>query len=275
MHHANRSRNFIIQDLAIPRAGAEAFLSWTDETLCVYPLWLCPIASPATDSDGKGLVWAHRNPAPLHPATSASPSTAPPTSLINVGLWGLPTSSWPQMYPNFGPEHIARWLAHNRAIEAKVRELGGMKWLYAENFYSEDEFWGSSSSSSSNFEGERKVNGIYDKEAYSLLRQKYGAHTGNLPSLWDKVRRKDGLEGPTPSKPLPNPASPQLTQEQVVENAWDNNKGEVGALGFLWAVVKATMGRDHLLAKAKSGSGRGKGKEAVDVEGNGGEVGKG
>jgi len=145
-----------------------------------------------------------------------------------------------------------------------------MKWLYAENFYSEDEFWVSSSSSNV---GGGEANGIYDRAAYSLLRQKYGADTGNLPSLWDKVRRKDGLEGPTPI------VNPYANTASTTESAWDNNKGEVGALGLLWAVAKATMGRDHWLAKPKAepGRGKGKGKEAVylDVEGDVGENAKG
>jgi len=44
MHHARRASSFIIQDLAIPRAGAQDFLEWSDRELSLYPLWLCPIA---------------------------------------------------------------------------------------------------------------------------------------------------------------------------------------------------------------------------------------
>jgi Delta24-sterol reductase len=52
-----------------------------------------------------------------------------------------------------------------------VREAGGVKWLYAQVFCSEEEFWGR-----------------YDREEYEGLREKWGA--GSLLSVWEKVRRR-------------------------------------------------------------------------------------
>ncbi|EXU95463.1 FAD/FMN-binding dehydrogenase [Metarhizium robertsii] len=57
----------------------------------------------------------------------------------------------------------------NRALERKVAELGGKKWLYAHAYYTEEEFWAH-----------------YDRPAYDALRAKYAA--SHLPSVYDKVR---------------------------------------------------------------------------------------
>jgi len=57
----------------------------------------------------------------------------------------------------------------NRQLEAKVQELGGRKWLYAQTYYSEGQFWD-----------------IYDRDAYETLRHKY--HATHLPSIYDKVK---------------------------------------------------------------------------------------
>ena len=51
------------------------------------------------------------------------------TTYVNVGFWGV---------VNVGPD--ARESPRNRAIEAKVSELGGHKSLYSEAFYEPDEF---------------------------------------------------------------------------------------------------------------------------------------
>ena len=77
--------------------------------------------------------------------------------LMNVGVWGprLP-----------GPDDF---LAENRKMERKVRDLGGMKWLYAHCHYTMDESWNN-----------------YDKEWYDGLRTKY--HATYLPSVYDRTR---------------------------------------------------------------------------------------
>ncbi|KAK7517851.1 hypothetical protein IWZ03DRAFT_310920 [Phyllosticta citriasiana] len=164
MHLSNRAQQFIVQDLALPRESAEDFLTWSYDALALFPLWLCPV-----DANTK---------APLHKAKSLS-SRAQPASgnneksfeeqgqiTINVGLWGTN-----QSYP-------VQTVADNRAVEAKVYQLGGLKWLYAHNYYTEDEFWN-----------------VYDKQRYSQLRAKWDA--GTLPTLWDKMKntqtyQKDG-----------------------------------------------------------------------------------
>jgi delta24-sterol reductase len=76
---------------------------------------------------------------------------------INIGVWGP------------GPKAFPSFVAKNRALEQKVKELGGLKWLYAHSYYTEDEFWD-----------------IYDKEEYDAVRSKYHAET--LPSVYQKVK---------------------------------------------------------------------------------------
>ena len=53
----------------------------------------------------------------------------PGSTYVNVGFWGT---------VHVGPE--APDAPRNRAIEAKVMELGGHKSLYSEVFYSREEF---------------------------------------------------------------------------------------------------------------------------------------
>lgn len=140
---------YIIQDLAIPAQNASGFLCYMHDNLKIYPLWLCPIK--------------HDPRPPMH---TAQTNTSPTTQLINIGVWGS---------PNYGadflqPETADRFVATNRNIEAKVAEVAGLKWLYACNYYQEDEFWS-----------------IYNKGRYTQLRLKWKAD--RLPDLWTKVKR--------------------------------------------------------------------------------------
>ena len=61
-----------------------------------------------------------------------------------------------------------QFLVENRKLEHKVRELDGMKGLYAHCRYTKEEFWH-----------------IYDKKWYDELRAKY--HATSLPSVYDKT----------------------------------------------------------------------------------------
>ena len=77
--------------------------------------------------------------------------------MLNIGLWG------------FGPKDHGEFIRKNRDLERKLRELGGMKWLYAHTYYDEDEFWEQ-----------------FDREWYDKLRTKYGAES--LPTVYEKVK---------------------------------------------------------------------------------------
>jgi Delta24-sterol reductase len=145
LHASRQSMRFVVQDLAMPFTSAPAFVDYTHKVFGIYPLWLCPLRQSSAPT--------------FHPhndkiARDADGSLQP---LINVGLWGD------------GPQKHEDFVAVNRGLEGKLRELGGTKWFYAQTYYSEDEFWK-----------------IYDRKWYDTLREKY--HATFLPTVYDKVR---------------------------------------------------------------------------------------
>ncbi|KAF2727414.1 FAD-binding domain-containing protein [Polyplosphaeria fusca] len=148
LHASGHTDRYIIQDLALPASAAASFLDFIDARFGTYPLWLCPLPP-----DTRGSM--------AHPHALATRGEPRHEQYINVGVWGPYPSS------------EAGYVAANRDIEAKVRELGGLKWLYARTFYTEDEFWG-----------------IYDRERYAELRARYRA--SGLPSVFEKVRDEPG-----------------------------------------------------------------------------------
>jgi len=95
------------------------------------------------------------------PPSKSETSQGSPIYLLNVGVWGL------------GPRYHNAMVTLNRALEAKVKDLGGFKWLYANAYYTEKEFWE-----------------IYDRPWYDVLRKKYAADC--LPSVYHKVRTREG-----------------------------------------------------------------------------------
>ncbi|MCJ1463304.1 hypothetical protein MMC07_001910 [Pseudocyphellaria aurata] len=148
---------FVVQDLALPYSTVEQFVDYTDETFGIYPLWLCPL---------------RQSPLPtLHPHSSESEADEKSQlPLINIGLWGP------------GSTNSDAFVQVNRGLEHKLQEFGGTKWLYAHTYYTEAEFWR-----------------IYDRKWYDALRAKYDATS--LPSVWEKVKVK--VEVPSwPSKLL-------------------------------------------------------------------------
>lgn len=150
LHGSGESARMVVQDLAMPFATTEKFVDFTAKELDIWPLWLCPLR--------------RRAPPTFHPFTTvpkddkgAGKETIDSRMMLNVGLWG------------WGPSRPEEFAKVNRRVEEKVRELGGMKWLYAHTYYPQPEFWA-----------------MYGGRGwYDALREKYGA-TG-LPSVWDKV----------------------------------------------------------------------------------------
>ncbi len=144
LHASGESKKYVVQDLALPYSTAEQFVEYTDTEFGIYPLWLCPL---------------QQSPYPtMHPhfnEMEADGKTLKP--MLNIGLWG------------FGPKDHGEFIRKNRDLERKLRELGGMKWLYAHTYYDEDEFWEQ-----------------FDREWYDKLRKKYGAES--LPTVYEKVK---------------------------------------------------------------------------------------
>jgi FAD/FMN-containing dehydrogenase len=143
LHGSGFSHEYLTQDICLPQDSTVPFLKYADKEHEIYPLWLCPL-KPSTEDK-------------LSPVTINTPL------VINVGIWGD---------MKYSP---LSFVERNRALETKVRELGGRKVLYAHSYYTEAEFWQ-----------------IYDKQYYDGLRNKYDAVV-TFPNLYDKitVTRKD------------------------------------------------------------------------------------
>lgn len=134
----------IIQDVAVPMKAAADFIEWETENIKIWPLWLCPLK---------------QSPAPtLHPHTSEKRADGTPELMMNVGIWGAPLEV-----------SIDCYLDENKMIEDKLHEVGGMKWMYAASFATEDDWWRP-----------------FDREWYHSLRKKY--HATTLPTIFDKAR---------------------------------------------------------------------------------------
>ncbi len=106
-------RERVVQDVEVPLERLGEFLAWFDEEIGMRPVWLCPLVSTGSPTDER---W------PLYPLE-------PGRIYVNIGFWGT---------VHVGPE--AADAPRNRAIEAKVHELGGHKSLYSEAFYDRETF---------------------------------------------------------------------------------------------------------------------------------------
>ncbi|KAK6526295.1 hypothetical protein TWF694_004895 [Orbilia ellipsospora] len=202
LHKSGHSNIYVIQDVAVPYSGAVEFVNFLDRDFGIYPLWLCPLKMKGSRRD---------SPHGLLAEVSAKDS---PEYLLNFGVWGPAPST---------AKTTASFININRRLEQKVDSLGGKKWLYAQTYYTEDEFWT-----------------IYNKKEYDGLRHKY--HATYLPSVYDKVKT-------------------DLIAEQERINAswvaWVNAMvWAIWPLSGLYGVLAVLFGGDYLLpggqTKAKS-----------------------
>jgi FAD/FMN-containing dehydrogenase len=101
-------RERVIQDIEVRVEKLPAFLGWFDEHIGMRPVWLCPLR-----------------------ATRAWPSypLEPGATYVNVGFWGTVPI-----------EPGAADGDRNRAVEARVTELGGHKSLYSDAYYDREAF---------------------------------------------------------------------------------------------------------------------------------------
>jgi FAD/FMN-containing dehydrogenase len=130
----------VIQDVDIPIDRAAEFLAFLHAEVGILPIWLCPIRAPDA-----GATFT------LYPL-------APGTMYVNFGFWDV-VATREQRPAGFC----------NRLIERKVRELGGIKSLYSDSYFSEDEFWA-----------------IYNRPAYAALKARYDP-AGALGDLYAKT----------------------------------------------------------------------------------------
>jgi FAD/FMN-containing dehydrogenase len=129
----------VIQDVDIPIARAPEFLAFFLKEIGILPIWVCPIGG-----------YDAQERFPLYPID-------PRTLYVNFGFWDVVQ------------DRVRREPGHyNRKIERKVAELGGVKSLYSDSYYPEDEFW-------------RR----YDKPAYDALKARYDPQ-GRFKNLYQK-----------------------------------------------------------------------------------------
>ena len=134
----------VIQDIDIPIENASDFLAFLLQEVGVLPIWICPV--------GTGQ---HSARFPLFAMT-------PNSTYINFGFWDSVKSRVKR------PEGYL-----NRHIEAKTAELGGIKSLYSDAYFEENEFWD-----------------IYRSEQYWALKERYDPNNKFL-NLYEKcVLRK-------------------------------------------------------------------------------------
>jgi FAD/FMN-containing dehydrogenase len=110
------ARERVIQDVEIPVQQTPAFLRWFDEQVGMRPVWLCPLRLREADGPGSARTW------PSYPLERGE-------TYVNVGFWGTVPI-----------EPGARDGDRNRAVEAKVTELGGHKSLYSDAYYDRETF---------------------------------------------------------------------------------------------------------------------------------------
>ena len=136
---AGRHRESVIQDVDVPIGRAAEFLDFFHRDIGILPVWLCPIHC--------------RRPA----GSFALYPIDPDTTYVNFGFWDVVRRT-----EAFAPGH------HNRLVERKVQELGGIKSLYSDSYFPEEEFWRA-----------------YGGEAYARLKQRYDPQ-GRFGDLYQK-----------------------------------------------------------------------------------------
>ncbi len=136
---AGRHPESVIQDVDIPIGRAAEFLDFLLREIGILPVWICPVRP----HDPQARF-------PLYPMD-------PGTFYVNFGFWDVVK------------DRVRREPGHtNRMIERKVAELGGIKSLYSDSYYSEDEFWK-----------------IYNRPAYDALKARYDPQ-GAFKNLYQK-----------------------------------------------------------------------------------------
>jgi FAD/FMN-containing dehydrogenase len=136
---AGRQRESVIQDVDIPLDRAAAFLDFFLREIGILPVWICPIRSPERQRH-----W------PLYPVDPAA-------TYVNFGFWDVVSTR-----ARHEPGHF------NRLVERRVAELGGIKSLYSDSFFSREEF-----------------DRLYGGETYAALKRRYDPQ-GRLPGLYEK-----------------------------------------------------------------------------------------
>jgi len=137
-----KRKEALIQDAAIPIDAAAEFDTWLSENLHIFPLWYCPVKTT--------------KPLGTYPLYN-------PESLFVIDFG---------FYISMELEDSMKPIHYNLEIENKLVEIGGIKCLYSDTFFSKEQFWS-----------------IYDKEQYDQVKAKYDPN-GTFRNLYDKVVNK-------------------------------------------------------------------------------------
>jgi FAD/FMN-containing dehydrogenase len=132
----------VIQDVDIPLARAAEFLDFYGSQIGLWPQWICPIG-PQPHS-GRFSLYPVRN-----------------EWYVNFGFWDVKRTREAHPAGHF-----------NRLIERKVADLGGIKSLYSDSFFTPGEFAQA-----------------YDQLTYRHLKARYDPR-GRAPDLYDKCVRR-------------------------------------------------------------------------------------
>ncbi len=134
----------VIQDVEIPFEHALEFLAFYHDVICFMPLWTCPTRA----YDKKVSFDLYR--------------MDPEKLYINFGFWDV-IRGRKSLPPGF----------YNRQVEEKVMALGGMKSLYSDSYFTNEQFWK-----------------MYNKPVYDRLRKKYD-QGGALKDIYSKCVLKE------------------------------------------------------------------------------------
>jgi FAD/FMN-containing dehydrogenase len=128
----------VIQDVDIPLARAGEFLDFYARNIGLWPQWICPIGPQPRSGRFS-----------LYPVRSEW--------YVNFGFWDVKRTREPHPAGHF-----------NRMVEKKVAALGGIKSLYSDSYFPEEEFAR-----------------LYGGEAYRALKAKYDPG-GAFRGLYEK-----------------------------------------------------------------------------------------
>ncbi|POS83823.1 hypothetical protein EPUL_004936 [Erysiphe pulchra] len=191
LHTSGQSKKFVVQDLALPYKTAEEFIGYTQTEFNIWPLWLCPL---------KPSPMPTMHPHSLFGETESDGQT--PKGILNIGLWG------------WGPNDTKIFHEKNKALESKLKSLGGMKWLYAHTYYEPEEFWQQ-----------------FDRKWYEDLRKKYKA--GSLPNVYEKAKVNLGADD----------------KGEQIKLSFFNSLKEKWPLPGLYGIKKAIESRSYISAR--------------------------
>jgi hypothetical protein len=104
----------------------------------------------------------------------------------------------------------------NKALEQKLTQLGGMKWLYAHTYYDSPTFWK-----------------MFDQKWYEELREKYRAK--GLPNVWEKVWVD--VEG---------------EKKRDAQRGWWERLRKVWPLGGFYGIRKAIQSKTYVASRAST-----------------------